>query len=139
MIRSYAMLHPWYQSYDGKASTPSEETLEKVRSSYSKLYTKDDLGRGLPFDFKYEGDQVLDEAPSDGELGIALSRMRNRKAPGLSGLSVDTLKEWYRGTYPDREEIPPDPECVENWGVVREIVRECFEKGMSQQHSYWGP
>ena len=31
--------------------------------------------------------------------------------------------------YPDREEIPPDSECVENWGVVREIVTECFEKG----------
>ena len=104
-------------------------TLEKVRSSYAKLYTRDDLGGGLPFDFQYEGRPVLDEVPSDGELGIALSRMRNRKAPGLSGLSVDTLKEWYRGAYPDREEIPPDPECAENWGVVREIVKECFEKG----------
>ena len=71
----------------------------------------------------------MDEVPSDGELGIALSCMRNKKAPELSGLSVDTLKEWYRGAYPDREEIPPDPECVGNWGVVREIVTECFEKG----------
>lgn len=71
----------------------------------------------------------MDEVPSDEELDIALSRMRDRKAPGLSGLSVGTLKEWYIGAYPDRKEIQPDPECVENWGVVREIVTECFEKG----------
>ena len=43
VIGAYAMLRPWYRSYDGKASTPSEEALEKVRSSYDKLYTKDDL------------------------------------------------------------------------------------------------
>ena len=92
-IEAYALLRSWYRSYDGKASTPSEEALEKVRSSYAKLYTKDDLGGGLPFDFQYEGDQVLDKVPSDGELGIALSRIRNRKAPGLFWLSVDTLKE----------------------------------------------
>ena len=42
---------------------------------------------------------------------------------------MDTLKEWYRGVYPDWEDIPPDPECVENWGLVREIVTECFKKG----------
>ena len=42
---------------------------------------------------------------------------------------MGTLKEWYRGTYPDGEKNPLDPKCVENWGVVREIVTECFEKG----------
>ena len=83
------------------------------------------------FDFQYERRPFLDEFSSDGELRIALSCMRNRKAPGLFGLSVDTLKEWCRGAYPDREEVPPDPECAENWGVVKEIVKECFEKGMT--------
>ena len=112
-----------------KASTPSEEALEKVRSSYEELYSKDDLEDGLPFDFKYDGDQIMDEVPTDGELGIVLSRMRNRKAPGLSGLSVDTLKTWFRGAYPEREDVQPVLDCVENWKVVREIVRECFEKG----------
>ena len=55
--------------------------------------------------------------------------MRNRKAPGLSGLLVDTLKEWFRGTYPERADVQPDLDCVENWKVVQDIVRECFEKG----------
>ena len=65
VIGAYAMLRPWYRSYDGKASTPSEEALEKVRSSYAKLYTKDDLGGGLLFDFQYEGGQILDLNLSD--------------------------------------------------------------------------
>jgi hypothetical protein len=129
VIGAYTMLRSWYRSYDGKASTPSEEALEKVRSSYEKLYSKDDLEDGLPFDFKYDGDQIMDEVPTNGELGIALSRMRNRKAPGLSGLSVDTLKAWFREAYPEREDVQPDLDCVENWKVVQEIVRECFEKG----------
>ena len=75
----------------------------------------------------------MDEVPSDRELTIALSRMHNRKAPGLLSLSVNTLKEWYRGMYPDREEIPPNPECVENWGVVKEIMKEFFDKGANVQ------
>ena len=123
------MLRPWYRSYDGKASTPSEEALENVRSSYEKLYSKDDLEDGLPLDYGYDGDQIMDGVPSDEELGIALSRMRNRKVPGLAGLSVDTLKEWFRGAYPEREDVLPDLDCVENWKVFREIVTECFEKG----------
>ena len=124
VIRAYAMLHPCYRSYDGKISTPSEEALEKIRSSYAKLYSKDDLEDGLPFDFEYDWDQISDGVPSDGELCIALSQIRNRKATGLSGLSVDTLKEWYRGAYPDWEDVLPDPECVDNWGEVRNIVTE---------------
>jgi hypothetical protein len=114
VIRAYAMLRPWYRPYDDKASTSLEEALKKVRSSYDKLYSKDDLEDGLPFDFGYDRDQISDGVPSDGELGIALSRMHNRKAPGLPGLSVETLKEWFKGTYPDREDVLPDPECVEN-------------------------
>ena len=83
VIGAYAMLRPWYHSYDGKASTPSKEALEKVRSSYDKLYSKDDLEDGLLFDFGYNRDQIMDGVPSDGELGPAISQMCNRKTSGL--------------------------------------------------------
>ena len=120
VIGAYELLRPWYKSFDGKATTPSEDSLEKVRKSYEELFTKDDnLGTGLPFQFQYDGPKVLDEVPSDAELGIALGRMKCRKAPGLTGLKVDTLKMWYRGAFPERREVIPDPECVKNWTLVR--------------------
>lgn len=71
VIESYAILRLWCRSYDGNDSNPTEETLEKVQSSYDKLYTKDDLGDDLPFDFQYEGGQILDEVPSDRDFGIS--------------------------------------------------------------------
>ena len=54
--------------------------------------------------------------------------MRKRKVPGLSGLLVNTLKEWYKGMYPDQKDLKPNKVYVENWEVIRKIVTECFDK-----------
>ena len=50
--------------------------------------------------------------------------MRNRKTPGLPDLSVNTLKERYRGAYLDREDVSPDAESVKNRRVVKKTVTE---------------
>jgi hypothetical protein len=129
VIGAYALLHPWYKPFDGKASKPSVETLEKIRLNYATLFTKEDREGELPFEFQYHGREIDDEIPSDFELGVALRRMRSRKAPGMSGLNVDTLKQWFQGAYPERKDVQPDVVCVQNWAVVREIIVECFETG----------
>ena len=55
--------------------------------------------------------------------------MRSRKAPGLTNICVDHLKQWYAGAFPDRDNQDPDLECVEQWGTVRKIVQGCFRTG----------
>ena len=81
---------------------------------------------------------MADHIPCDEELGRALGRMRRRKAPGLSGIRVDHLKDWFVGTYPERSDVDPDPECERCWELVGAIVRDCFEFGVAPSAFLFG-
>ena len=54
------------------SQTPSEDSLKSVRKSDEKLFTKDNLGMGLPFQFQYDDPKVPDGIPLNTELRIAL-------------------------------------------------------------------
>lgn len=81
----------------GRTLKPCQVDLEKTRETYVKLFTDDGLSDELPFDFDfdYEGDSVHDSVPDEEKIKFALFKMRNWKAPGLSRISVDDLKQWY--------------------------------------------
>ena len=79
--------------------------------------------------FPYKGKEVDDNLLNNTELGATLAWMRQQKGPGLSGIWVDHLKEWYTDTYPDRNDVKPDPECVRCWALFAEIDRKCFKSG----------
>ena len=42
--------------------------------------------------------------PDEDEIIMALVKMRNRKSPGLTQISVDQLKQWYRLANPEEGE-----------------------------------
>ena len=50
--------------------------------------------------------------------------MKNRKAPGISKISVDELKEWHREATKENA----NPEAVELWRKIVELVQRCIEK-----------
>ena len=52
-----------------------------------------------------------DSIPGEEEIAMALRKMRSRKAPGLSRISVDDLKRWYKDAHPhpnERKEVDPE-------------------------------
>ena len=63
----------------------------------------------IPLDFEYNGEMVKDEVPDEEEIRAALFKMRNRKAPGLTRISVDVVKKWYRLANPEEESTIVDP------------------------------
>ena len=87
-------LKNWYKNVTGKTLKPSKIDLEHARKTYEDLFKKEILTDEIPFDFDYEGTEGDDSIPSEEEIKRALFRMRNRKAPGLSLITVDKLKEW---------------------------------------------
>ena len=59
-------------------------------------------------------------------LKCALFKMRNRKAPGLTRISVDVLKLWYRLAHPEDEGEAPAPSDSERWEAIVKIIQDCF-------------
>ena len=104
---------------------PSVGDLEGTRKVYEKLFKKYELTDDIPFDFDYDGPEVDDSIPSEEEIKRALFRMRSRKSPGLSLISVDQLKEWCLAANQEK----PDEKALETWMKIVEIVRRSFELG----------
>ena len=128
-VGAFAALKPWYRRFTRPASLPSEATLDATRRKFADLFTEDTVGVGtVPFDFDYEGREVDDSVPHDDEIRRALFRMRSRKAPGLSRVSVDLLKSWYTRAHP--REGDPEPRAAELWRIVVDIVQTCLNDGV---------
>ena len=122
---AYDVLKNWCKKFTGKTLKPSEEDLESTRKVHEDLFTKEELTDEMPFEFDYEGEAVDDSMPSEEEIKRALFRMRSRKAPGLSLITVDKLKEWCLAA--TQEE--PEEQALETWEKIVEIVRRSFELG----------
>ena len=80
----------------------------------------------MPFEFEYEGNNVKDTVPDETEIIFALFKMRNRKAPGLSRISVDDLKHWYHQAHPKDDEEAVDLSVLERWNAIVKIIQGCF-------------
>lgn len=127
IIGAFDILRHWYKKFTGKSVKPSPVTLDKTREVYKNLFSADDFSDELPFEVRYHGEPVPDGAPDETEIKEALFRMRSRKSPGLTGVSVDHLKSWYNRAYP--KEGKPDEEAVGLWQKVVQIVQKCIGEG----------
>ena len=80
-------------------------------------------------DFTYEGPEVEDSTPTEEEITVALYQMRNRKAPGMTGITVEDLKKWEKGANP-AEGIDPIPTHQRAWTQVVQLVQDAIGKGL---------
>ena len=127
IIGAFNILRNWYKKFTGKAMKPSTDEIEKTRIIFKDLFKSDEREDVLPFDVEYEGGEVNDAVPDEAEVKAALFRMRSRKSPGLTKISVDHMKTWWHMAHPKEGE--PDEEAVRIWGKMVEIVQKCIGEG----------
>ena len=72
----------------------------------------------LPFEFNYEREEV-------NKVRRAVFCMRSRKAPGLTNVSVDIIKAWWKLSHAKKGE--PDLYCLKLWEKVVELIQKCWE------------
>ena len=56
----------------------------------------------LPFKFDYDGEEVKDHIPDTQEIIDAVFKMCSQKSPGLTNVSVDIIKAWYKLGFPKK-------------------------------------
>ena len=118
IIGVFDLLRHWYKKYSGTRTKPTTIEIEETRKGYETLYISDYLEDKLRFDFEYDRNVVPDEVPDNNEIKDAVFKMRNRKTPGLSRLSTDIIKGWYRMAFPKKGEGEPDLEALELWNTI---------------------
>ena len=104
VVEAYDILKGWYKKFLGRSKRPSSEDLASKREFYVNLFSKEENEREK-LKINYEGNEVDDSIPKEKEIIEALFRLKNRKAPGLTGITVEHLKGWYRLANPENEEM----------------------------------
>ena len=80
-------------------------------------------------EINYKGDDVDDSIPEEVDIIKALFKLRNRKAPGLSGITVEQMKLWYELSHSEDEKISINKEAERNWNIIMKIIQICFKEG----------
>ena len=127
IIGAYDQLRHWYRKFTGKAPKPSVVKLDETKAVYDRLFQKAQPD-GEELNFLYDGPVVNDQAPTEEEIVTALYRMRNRKAPGLTGITAEDLKKWEKGANPG-EGMNPIPVYQRAWTTVVRIVQDAIGDG----------
>ena len=126
IIGAFGILRHWYRKFTGRTIKPCCDDLEQKRKTYATLFTDDGMTNEIPLDFEYNGEMVKDEVPDEEEIQAALFKMRNWKAPGLTRISVDVVKTWYRLANPEEESTIVDPSDHDRWKSIVKIIQDCF-------------
>ena len=128
IIGAYDILRHWYSKFTGKVPKPSAVKLTETKEIYDRLFQKVPLPDGEELEFPYDGPTVDDTAPTEEEIITALYRMRNRKAPGITGITVEDLKRWEQGANPG-EKGTTIRAYKDAWEKVVKIVKEAIGHG----------
>ena len=104
------------------------DDLASKKDFYSNLFAKDKVDRET-LEIEYDGKDVDDLIPEEVDTKEALFKLRNRKAPGLTGITVEHMKSWYRLSHPEDEEMEINKGAERNWNIIVRIIQTCFKEG----------
>ena len=138
VVGAYDILRGWYKKFLGRSERPSPEDLASKREFYADLFSREETEREK-LEISYEGNEVDDSIPEEKEIIEALFRLKNRKAPGLTGITLEHLKGWYRLANPEDEKMI-DKKAVRIWNMTVKIIQKCFKKGnfrMLSNTGFW--
>ena len=100
VIEAYNILRCWYKKISGQSDKPLPDDLASKKDFYSNHFAKDKVDRET-LEIDYDGEDVDDSIPEEVEIKEALFKLRNRTAPGLTGITVEHMKSWYRLSHPE--------------------------------------
>ena len=130
---AFGCIKGWYREVGPRPPKPSAEELNLTGSEYANLYAEEAPSED-PIPIHVDSFDIDDDPPSEDEIRRALMKLRNNRAAGASGITVENLKEWEALARPpppkdDEEPVAPDPTALILWEKVLEIVRLAFNDG----------
>ena len=92
---AFGKLKRWYRMVTERPLKPTREDTEELQRERRELYSK---AENLPpmFEVVEVDFQVEDGIPQEKEVAEAVTRLRNGKSPGPSGITAEQLKRWWR-------------------------------------------
>ena len=121
---AYNTIKYWYKEIAQKTTNSTVEDINKVSDEFQELYRRKNIIQ--PEIPTYVNFTVDDNIPNEDEIVKALKKLKNRRAPGASGISVEDLKKWYRKA---RLEEQKDETAVKIWENVIKIIKNAFQEG----------
>jgi hypothetical protein len=85
----------WYRRATGRPAPPAREDMETTADLYEALYTADPPA-GVPIPIPLGQIPVDDSKPSTYEIVTAIKSLRNGRAPGVTGIRAEDLKQWVK-------------------------------------------
>ena len=130
---AFGCIKGWYREAGPKPPKPSRTELNLTGAEYANLYAEEAPAVDpIPI---HVGEFDIDDAPpSEAEVRRALMKLKNNRAAGASGITVENLKEWESLARPPipkegQEAVEPDRNALVLWMKVLEVVRLAFVEG----------
>jgi hypothetical protein len=123
---AFNALKGWYRAAGPLPPLPSREEIGLTRAEYKNLYQVQ-IPSSPPIPIHANPFAIDDSPPHEFEVIEALLKMKNGKAAGASGITVETMKKWHREARPLEGE--PLGESVILWEKVLKIIRMAFAEG----------
>ena len=121
---AFGVAKRWYRKVTGRPPPPAREDMEETANTYEQLYTAT-LPPGDPIPLPPETTSpVRDEAPTEEEIIEAIARLKNGKAPGVSGIRAEDLKRWA-----EEHKVNESPPLR----IVVDIVQTAYSTGQIPQ------
>jgi len=113
---AWRLVKVWYRR-NARAVPPTPIDLRGIEQDFRALYAQQ-TPPGEPIRGRVHY-QIPDTIPQPHEIGEALRSLRNGRAPGPSGMTVEDLKRWCAN-----QEAEPAP-----WRLVIRLVQHAFQTG----------
>jgi hypothetical protein len=123
-------LKGWYRAAMETQARPCFQTMEKQTAEHVDLYPRRE-SPGPPVAVNIEPVDVLDDAPTNGEIQVAVSKLTNGCSAGASCMWVEHLKEWLRGmkSEEDLEMRPNNVGMGDRWRALAWLVQALWDEG----------
>ena len=90
---AYKGMQKWYRDNSEVTTNPTREDIDKIQQEYKLLYSKSENKENVMR--TYVNYDIKDDIPEEEEIIKAVKKLKNGKAPGASGISIDDIKGWY--------------------------------------------
>ena len=132
---AFDILKRWYRHATAHQPKPSREDLIRVTDSFRQLYTAQPP-TAPPIPIHVQPFPVEDGLPTDDEIGAAIKRLRNGRAPGPSKMKAETLKDWHREAFPEDYDLEQEPDRT-RWDLLTTLIHHMWNSGEIPTELTW--